>query len=341
MFNSLEDFSGILQRDLPAPNRLFQETARQREALLTKPAGALGRLEELTLWLAGWREGGRLRINQPATLVFAGNHGVTAHGISPYPAKVTEQMVANFAAGGAAINAIAASVGSSLKVIPLNIEQPTDDITAAPAMSENDLLDALNTGACAIPFAGDLFAFGEMGIGNTTVAAALAASCFGGAGKDWAGPGTGLDEAGVQKKAEVIDRALKQHEGAQTAVDRLRCLGGRELAAIAGAVLAARRARIPVILDGFVVTAAIAPLFVENPGIVDHCVAGHVSKEPGHRKLLEAMKLTPLLDLSMRLGEGTGATLAIGVLKAAVAAHNEMATFQQAGVSGSEGDEAQ
>ncbi len=341
MFNSLEDFTCLLDDQLPVPNRFAQETARRRQLQLTKPNGSLGRLEELVLWFAGWRHNQELELQRPATLVFAGNHGVTAQGVSLYPQDVTAQMIANFAAGGAAINAIASSMGSNLEIIPIRIDEPTGDITIEPAMTDDGLLDALNIGAAAIASAGDLFAFGEMGIGNTTVAAALAASSFGGSGKDWVGPGTGLDRDGIAQKSTVIDRALARHSAAETAVERLRCLGGRELAAIAGAVLAARRSRIPVILDGFVATAAIAPLFAENPSIVDHCIAGHVSAEPGHRKLLKEMKLKPILDLGMRLGEGTGATLAIGILKAAIATHNGMSTFQEAGVSGPEGKASQ
>jgi len=277
MFESLEDFSKLLKNELPHPNRLAQETARKRQLLLTKPEGSLGRLEELVLWLAAWGRKPHPDIQQPATIIFAGNHGVTAQGVSPYPADVTAQMVANFEAGGAAINAIATTVGSSLKVIPLKLEEPTGDISTVPAMSDDELLDALNVGAAAIPFSGDLFAFGEMGIGNTTIAAALAAASFGGVGQDWAGPGTGLDEPGLKRKIDVIDHALTQHAKAETAVERLRCLGGREFAAIAGAIVAARRARLPVVLDGFGVTAAVAPLYAENPRIIDHCMPCHIS----------------------------------------------------------------
>jgi nicotinate-nucleotide--dimethylbenzimidazole phosphoribosyltransferase len=196
------------------------------------------------------------------------------------------------------------------------------------------LLEALNAGARAADKGGDLIALGEMGIGNTTIAAALAAAALGGTGADWAGPGTGLSAEGVAHKAAVIDEALALHRGAAgSAADILCRLGGRETAAIAGAILAARHKLIPVVLDGYVVTASLAPLFRDNPAIADHCIAGHLSAEPAHRRLLDRLGLRPLLDLRMRLGEGTGATLAVAILRAAVSAHNGMATFAEARVA--------
>ena len=332
MFDTLQDFSAALA-ELPEPCEAARTAARQRQAELTKPAGSLGRLEECAVFLAGWSRTHKPQIEHAVTLVFAGNHGVTAQGVSPYPPEVTAQMVANFSNGGAAINAITASVGSKLKAIPLELDRPTGDISSAPAMSDDELLLALRTGADAVPEACDLVALGEMGIGNTTIAAALAASCFGGDGAQWCGPGTGLDPAGVQRKANVVDRALAQHAAATSATARLAALGGRELAAIAGAIVKARHRSIAVVLDGFVTTAALAPLFRDNSGITAHCLAGHVSAEPAHARLLREMQLEPLLDLNMRLGEGSGAALSIGLLRAAVATHNGMATFAEAAVS--------
>jgi nicotinate-nucleotide--dimethylbenzimidazole phosphoribosyltransferase len=205
-------------------------------------------------------------------------------------------------------------------------------------MSEEEVLEALNAGAQAVDPHADLLAFGEMGIGNTTIAGALAAAALGGVGADWAGPGTGLGAEGVAHKAAVIDEALSLHRSeARSAAECLRRLGGRETAAIAGAVVAARHRLIPVVLDGYVVTASIAPLFRENPAIAAHCLAGHCSAETAHAKLLAAIGLAPLLDLGMRLGEGTGATLAISVIRAAARAHNEMATFAEARVANRDG----
>jgi nicotinate-nucleotide--dimethylbenzimidazole phosphoribosyltransferase len=333
MFSSLSAFADALH-DLPPANESRRDFAHAREQQLTKPAGALGRLEECAVFLAGWGRSPHPRADSARVVVFAGNHGVTARGISPFPADVTEQMVANFANGGAAINAIAGAGNVALEVVPLALDRPTGDISRQVAMSEAELLEALNTGARAADKGGDLIALGEMGIGNTTIAAALAAAVLGGTGADWAGPGTGLSAEGVAHKAAVIDEALALHRGAAgSAADMLCRLGGRETAAIAGAILAARHKLIPVVLDGYVVTASLAPLFRDNPAIADHCLAGHLSAEPAHRRLLDRLGMKPLLDLDMRLGEGTGATLAIAVLRAAVLAHNGMSTFAEARVA--------
>jgi nicotinate-nucleotide--dimethylbenzimidazole phosphoribosyltransferase len=333
MFSSLSSFADALQ-DLPPANQSRRAAARARQEQLTKPAGSLGRLEDCAVFLAGWGGSPRPRAEIARVIVFAGNHGVTARGISPFPADVTEQMVANFANGGAAINAIAGAGNVALEVVPLALDRPTGDISRQVAMSEAELLEALNTGARAADKGGDLIALGEMGIGNTTIAAALAAAVLGGTGADWAGPGTGLSAEGVAHKAAVIDEALALHRGAAgSAADMLCRLGGRETAAIAGAILAARHKLIPVVLDGYVVTASLAPLFRDNPAIADHCLAGHLSAEPAHRRLLDRLGMKPLLDLDMRLGEGTGATLAIAVLRAAVLAHNGMSTFAEARVA--------
>jgi nicotinate-nucleotide--dimethylbenzimidazole phosphoribosyltransferase len=332
-FHDLAAFADAL-RDLPPASESWRNAARERQLQLTKPAGSLGRLEECAVFLAGWGSEERPRMDDPRVVIFAGNHGVTERGVSPFPADVTAQMVANFAHGGAAINAIAKSCGVALQVVPLSLDTPTGDISRRAALSEAELLEALNAGASAVAQGGDLMAFGEMGIGNTTIAAALAAVAMGGSGADWAGAGTGLDAAGIGHKATVIDEALALHAGARgDAAEMLRRLGGRETAAIAGAVLAARHRGVPVVLDGYVVTASVAPLFAINPAILDHCIAGHCSAERAHRHLLARMCLRPLLDLDMRLGEGTGAVLAMALLRAAVAAHNEMATFAEARVA--------
>lgn len=332
MFTSLDHFRSLLQA-LPTNNEAARQAARSRQGELTKPPGSLGRLEELAEFLAGWSRDLRPTTARSKTVIFAGNHGVTAQNVSPYPATVTAQMVANFQSGGAAINAISSVAGSQLQIVALDLDRPTEDITRAEAMTTNELLAALNAGADTIKPDLDVVAVGEMGIGNTTIAAVLATKCFGGTGADWAGPGTGLDDHGVKSKAAVIDRALEHHSDTSGAIDILRCLGGRELAAIAGAVVAARHCRIPIVLDGYVATAAVAPLFIEQPAIIEHCLAGHVSAEPAHGRLLAHMQLEPLLDLGMRLGEGTGATLALALLNAAAATHNNMATFAEAAVS--------
>ncbi len=273
-------------------------------------------------------------LDKVQVIVFAGSHGVTARGVSAFPAEVTAQMVANFAAGGAAINQLARAAGAELKVIPLEIERPTADFTVAPAMDEQDFLAAVSIGYDAVPPHADLLCLGEMGIGNTTAAAAVAAALFGGAGMDWVGRGTGVDDAGLKRKAAVVDAAMAHHGKALAdPLVALASVGGRELAAIFGATLAARMHGIPVLLDGFVCTAAAAPLARIGSGGLAHVMAAHASAEAGHRRLLKELSLKPLLDLSMRLGEASGACLAVNVVRAALACHTGMASFAEAGVS--------
>jgi len=327
---------------LPGPDRAAAAAAEARQARLTKPPGSLGRLETLAAWLAAWQGRHPPRLDRVRIAVFAGNHGVVARGVSAYPAEVTAQMVANFGAGGAAINQLARAMGAELTVVPLALERPTADFTTAAALTEVELAAAFAAGAMAVePRTGepsfDLLCVGEMGIGNTTVAAALAAALLGGTGADWVGRGTGVDDAGLARKAAAVDAALAHHGRALAApLAALRCVGGRELAAIAGAVLRAREMRVPVVLDGFVATASAAVLAKAAPGALDHAVAGHLSAEAGHGKLLQHIGMGPLLDLGMRLGEASGAAVAIGLLRAAVATHTGMATFEQAGVSDKE-----
>lgn len=332
-----EDIAKFLE-NLPAADLHAQDAASAREGKLTKPPGALGRLEELSAWCAAWQGRHPAALDNVQILVFAGNHGITAQGVSAFPPEVTVQMVANFASGGAAINQLAAVQGAGLKVTPLDLDTPTADFTVAPAMTEAECAAAFTTGFDAVSDDLDALIVGEMGIGNTTTAAALACALFGGAAADWTGPGTGLDASGIALKTRAVAAAMDLHgDDIGDALQALRRVGGRELAAMAGAVLAARHKRVPVILDGFVTTAAVAVLEKTVPGALDHCVAGHVSKEPGHRRLLEHLGKEPLLDLGMRLGEASGAAVALGILRCALAAHNGMATFDEAAVSGQVG----
>ena len=324
------DISGLA---LPGPDEMAHAAARERQGQLTKPPGALGRLEDLAVWFAGWRGEARPRIASAQALVFAGDHGVCARGVNPFPQEVTGQMVANFEHGGAAINQLARVADARLTVVPLQVGTPTGDFTAGPAMTEAECLSALRAGWQAVDPEADVLILGEMGIGNSTVAAALACAVLGGEAADWVGPGTGSDEAGVSLKARVVAEGVERHAGLAP-MQRLAALGGREQAAICGAVLAARTHRIPVILDGFICTAAALPLFGARADALDHCIASHMSAEPGHARMLEAIGKAPLLDLGMRLGEGSGAAVALLVLRAAVEAHSGMATFAEAGVSG-------
>ncbi len=333
MPQTIDELRGLLAA-LPAPDAQCEAAARARDEQLTKPAGSLARLEDIAAFMASWQGRNPPRAEAVQVLVFAGNHGVTAQGVSAFPAEVTVQMVGNFAAGGAAINQICRAVGAELEVYALGLDTPTADFTAGPAMPEDELMAAVRFGMGKVAEDADLLCVGEMGIGNTTAAAALCLGLYGGSGADWAGPGTGVDAAGVSRKAEVIEAAAAHHGAAlDDPLEVMRRLGGRELAAIAGAVLAARQKRIPVLLDGFVAGAAVAPLAKAAPAALDHCLAGHCSAEPGHTRLLERLGKAPILDLGMRLGEASGAALAVAIVKAALAVHAGMATFAEAGVS--------
>jgi nicotinate-nucleotide--dimethylbenzimidazole phosphoribosyltransferase len=333
-FASLDDLRAFC-RDLPGAEQRFSDIAARRQQNLTKPPGSLGRLEELAIWMAQWQARETPRLERVTIAVFAGNHGVAARGVSAYPQAVTAQMVANFAAGGAAINQIAKAAAAELYVVPIDLERPTHDFTEAPAMSPDEFVQALNIGYRTVPRDCDLLAVGEMGIANTTTAATLCAALLGGGAERWAGRGTGVDDDGLVRKRVAIEAALNFH---RTVLDdplaTAAALGGRELAAIAGAVLAARRHHVPVLLDGFVATSAVLPLARLDPRALDHCRAGHVSAEAGHRDLLRELMLDPLLDLNMRLGEASGAGVAILLARAALACHTGMATFSEAGVSG-------
>ncbi|WP_428512629.1 nicotinate-nucleotide--dimethylbenzimidazole phosphoribosyltransferase [Roseovarius sp.] len=330
--SSLEQIAG-LAGSLPVADAEAAKAALARQNNLTKPPGALGRLEELAIFMAGWQGTDRPDIAGAQALVFAGNHGVCAQGVNPFPQDVTAQMVANFENGGAAINQLCRANGADLSVIALELDRPTGDITAGPAMSEAETLDALRRGAAAVDPGASVLILGEMGIGNSTIAAAMAKGAFGGDAALWVGKGTGSDDAGVARKIDVVTRACACHSDAR-GLEILARLGGREQAAICGAVLEARARRIPVILDGFICTAATAPLFAADRRFLDHCLVGHVSREPGHARLLSELGMRPILSLDMALGEGSGAAIALGVLRAALACHNGMATFSEAGVSG-------
>ncbi len=323
-----------LVRNLPGPDLDAGTAALQRERQLTKPAGALGRLEEVAQWMATWQGQHPPEVRRPRVVVFAGNHGVAAQGVSAYPAAVTAQMVANFQNGGAAVNQLCEVADADLRVYELDLDNPTADFTRGPAMGEEECCRAMAYGMMAVEMGVQLLALGEMGIGNSTAAAALCTALFGGAAESWVGPGTGVDEAGLARKAAAVEAGLATNpRAAEDPFEALRCLGGYELAAIAGAILAARMARVPVLLDGYACTAAAAVLFKADRRALDHCLVAHRSAEPGHSRLLEAIGKEPLLDLGMHLGEGSGAALAINILRSAAACHAGMATFAEAGVS--------
>lgn len=319
---------------MPGPDLAAVDAIRKRDRDLTKPAGALGRLETVVEWLAAWQATTRPMVERPLVAVYASSHGVAARGVSAYPPDVTGQMLGNFAAGGAAINQICSLHDLGLKIFDLAVDRPTPDIATDEAMDEAACAATMAYGMEAVAGGTDLLCLGEMGIGNTTVAAAIYHALYGGKAEDWAGPGTGLDAAGRARKADVVRLAVARHAAAiGSPLEILRRLGGREIAAMAGAILAARHQRVPVILDGYVTTAAAAVLHALDPSALDHCLAGHRSAEPAHGAVLKRLGLEPVLDLGLRLGEGTGAALAAGVVKAALACWRDMATFETAGVA--------
>ncbi|MGH6717439.1 MAG: nicotinate-nucleotide--dimethylbenzimidazole phosphoribosyltransferase [Bradyrhizobium sp.] len=327
------------------------DAARRRQGELTKPAGALGRLETLAIELAGLQHTDRPRAACVPIIVFAGDHGIAAQGVSAYPQEVTIAMMANFCAGGAAISVLARELGSHLEVVDAGTlaEKPlagvvtdkprcgTRDFSKEAALEPAELAFAFDCGKRAVARAAastpDCFILGEMGIGNTTSAAAIAAALLKIGGDMIAGAGTGLDAAGRAHKAQVIDAALARHDLAGAAPERILCaVGGLEVAAISGAVIAATQRRVPVLVDGFIASVAALAAVRLNASCRAYLIFSHRSAEQGHRMVLDALHARPLLDLDLRLGEGSGAALALPILRLACALHNGMATFAEAAV---------
>lgn len=332
---SRKDLMDIIEL-LPRIDEQARRIAEKRQNNLTKPPGSLGRLEEVALWLCSWQGSSRPSLANCQAIIFAGNHGIAERGVSAFPSEVTEQMVANFKAGGAAINQLCRSVGASLDVHALELNRPTADFSRQPAMTWEECATSINQGMRAVDPDTDLLLLGEMGIGNTTIAAAMCCALFGDDPEFWVGRGTGVDDDQLALKAQLIRIAVSHHGNQlEHPLGVLSALGGREQAAIFGATIAARHHRIPVILDGFVCTASVAPLEKLMPGTLDHCLVAHVSAEPGHQRLLTNLGKKPLLDLDMRLGEGSGAAIALGIVRCAAEIQNGMATFAEAGVADS------
>lgn len=326
--------------DVPAPDSRAAAAARRRQDLLVKPTGALGRLEDLSVWVAGCQ--GRCppeQFERVRVVVFAGDHGVAAAGVSAYPAEVTAQMVAAIESGGAGINVLAALAGATVRVLDMSVGRPSGNIAVQDALSAGDAAAALERGmqvADEEADAGaDLLIAGDMGIGNTTAATTLIAALTGTEPVVLIGRGTGVDDAGWARKTAAVRDALFRARGRTgDPLALLACCGGADLAAMAGFVAQAAVRRTPVLLDGLVVTAAAMAADRMVPGARAWWRAGHRSPEPAHRVALAELGLDPILDLGLRLGEGTGAALALPVLRAAVATLASMATFDDAGVSG-------
>jgi nicotinate-nucleotide--dimethylbenzimidazole phosphoribosyltransferase len=333
----------------PAISAAHCDAAAVRQGQLTKPAGALGRLETLAIELAGLQHTETPRADRAPIIVFAGDHGIAAQGVSAYPQEVTIAMLANFAAGGAAISVLARELGSSLEVVDAGTlaeasmpgvltDKPcrgSRDFSKEAALQPQEVFFAFECGRRAVSRVSepDILILGEMGIGNTTSAAAMAAALLGISARDIAGLGTGLDAGGRERKADIIDAALTLHGLADAAPEKILCaVGGLEIAAIAGAIIAAAQRRIPVLVDGFIVSVAALAASHLNPSCRPYLVFSHRSAEQGHRLVLEALDAQPLLDLDLRLGEGSGAALALPILRLACALHNGMATFAEAAV---------
>lgn len=324
-----DDIRGLLG-DMPGPDTDALARERARNPLLCKPAGSLGRLEEIAGWLAAWQGRHPPAVLRPEVAIFAANHGVARRGVSARPAAMTQQMVACFAAGGAAVNQLCLAAGAGLKVFDLALDAPTPDICEAPAMSEADCAATIAFGMEAVAGGADLLCVAEIGVGNSTVAAAVCCALFGGDAEQWVSGHGGR----MARKTDAVRMALQFHDGhLSDPLEALRRVGGREIAAIIGAILAARIQRIPVLLDGFVTAAAAAVLHELHPGALDHCLAAHVAPEPAHARLLQRLGMQPLLDLGIGLGEGAGAALAIPLVRAAASVHSGMATFEQAGIA--------
>jgi nicotinate-nucleotide--dimethylbenzimidazole phosphoribosyltransferase len=319
--------------ELRSADQVAAAAVRERAAAVLRPPGALARLDELAEHMAAWQGTDRPQVSRPAVVVFAGDHGVTAGGVSAFPADVTAAMLAAVEQGRATINAMARSVGATVVVVDVGVGRPTGDIRFEPAMTWDQLDATAARGAAAVDDVvargADLFVLGELGIGNTTVAAAISYALLGGAPDDWVGRGTGVDDDGLQRKRDAIELAVRRLATERDAIDVLREVGGAEFVAMAAACLRARHHGVPVALDGYVATAAVLPLHAACPGALDHCIAGHRSAEPGHGRLLDHLGMRPLLELDLRLGEGSGALAAVPLIAMACASVTEVATFDE------------
>ncbi len=333
MSGSVDDEVEQLLRDLPSPDETAAAAVRDRATQVLRPTGALARMDEVAAWLAGWQRTARPRVEAPAALVFVADHGVAAEGVSAYPAEVTEAMLRALRDGVATASVMARTIGAPVAVHDVGVGAPSGNLLREPALGEERFHRCLEAGRRAVAeIEADLLVLGEMGIANTTPAAAVCAALFGGPAEEWTGRGTGVDEATYARKVAVVDAARRRVGDAAGPIEALRELGGAELVAIVGAAIEARRRSIPLVLDGFVVTAAVAPLEVARPGALDHCLAGHCSGEPGHRLLLDKLGKAPLLDLGLRLGEGSGALAAVPLVKLAAACVTDVATFKEWGL---------
>lgn len=316
---------------LPAADSEARRSAEERAAHVLRPTGTLAWLDDVAVWVAGWHRTGRPRIERPAGLVFAADHGVAAaEAVSAYPVEMTASLVEAFDAGASTMNAFARIADARLEIVDVGVGEPTADIRVEAAMSPGRFATTVETATAAVDALDtDLLVLGELGIGNTTVAAALAAALAGGETAAWVGRGSGVDDERLARKKAAVQQAVRRIAGVTDPLEILREVGGAELVAMAAAAVAARRRSIPIVLDGYVVTAAMMPLRRVRPDALDHCIVGHCSAEPGHRKLLDVLDKRPLLDLDMRLGEGSGAMAAVPLIRMACAGITEVPTFDE------------
>jgi len=320
-------------RELPPADADAAAAVAARGGTNLRPAGAFSVMEETASWLAGWQRTSSPRVKHPHVVVFGADHGVAADGVSAYPTEITGLMVEAIDRGVATISALARQVGASLDFVDVGVGDPTANIRHADAMTSDEFDAAVQHGVDAVDRAdADLLVFGEVGIGNTTPAAAVTAAVLGGPAGEWAGPGTGVAGDALVAKRAVVEESV-QRVGAVDPLEALRRLGGKEIAAMAGATLAARHRGLPVLLDGFIATSAVVPLYATDPDSLEHVRAGHSSAEPGHIRQLAAIAQRPLLQLGLRLGEGSGAVAAIPIVQLACAAVLDVATFEEFGIT--------
>ncbi len=320
-----------LLADLPPPDADARDAVHERAAHILRPSGALAWLDEIAAWVAAWQRTATPRVERPAGLIFAADHGIAAATkVSAYPTGVTQAMLSAYEEGRSTISAFARIAGADVSAVDVGVGHPTNDIRYDAAMSPqrfDELVDIAVDAVDALDC--DLLVLGEMGIGNTTSSAAIAASLAGGETAAWVGRGTGVDDDGLARKRHAVQQSVRRIAGVTDPLEILREVGGSEIVAITAATVAARRRSIPVVLDGYVVTAAVLPLHEIDDTSLDHCTIGHCSAEPGHRKLLERLGKAPLLDLDMRLGEGSGAMAAVPLIAMACAGITDVPTFAE------------